>query len=118
VQLTPTGSRGFNPAFDVTPARLVSALITERGVAPASEAGLRELYAADSKSCHVSSSLSMNPSGSRTENAHAQKKPAGAMDGPGGRKESGGDRNRTTAFSLGKSKGRVQVRREMRRDFG
>ncbi|MCX5957688.1 MAG: S-methyl-5-thioribose-1-phosphate isomerase [Cyanobacteria bacterium] len=44
VQLTPTGSRGFNPAFDVTPARLVSALITERGVAPASEAGLRELY--------------------------------------------------------------------------
>ena len=44
VQLTPTGSRGFNPAFDVTPARLVSALITERGVAAASEAGLRELY--------------------------------------------------------------------------
>ena len=44
VQLTPTGSRGFNPAFDVTPARLVSALITERGLAAASEAGLRELY--------------------------------------------------------------------------
>ena len=45
VQLTPTGSRGFNPAFDVTPARLVTALITERGVAAASEAGLRRLYA-------------------------------------------------------------------------
>jgi methylthioribose-1-phosphate isomerase len=45
VQLTPTGSRGFNPAFDVTPARLVTALITERGVAAASEAGLRGLYA-------------------------------------------------------------------------
>jgi methylthioribose-1-phosphate isomerase len=45
VQLTPDGSEGFNPAFDVTPARLVSALITERGVAPASEAGLRGLYA-------------------------------------------------------------------------
>ena len=30
VQLTPTGSRGFNPAFDVTPARLVTALITEK----------------------------------------------------------------------------------------
>jgi methylthioribose-1-phosphate isomerase len=44
VQLTPTGSRGFNPAFDVTPARLVTALITERGVAAASEAGLRGLY--------------------------------------------------------------------------
>jgi methylthioribose-1-phosphate isomerase len=45
VQLTPSGSTGFNPAFDVTPARLVTALITERGVAPASEAGLRGLYA-------------------------------------------------------------------------
>jgi methylthioribose-1-phosphate isomerase len=44
VQLTPTGSRGFNPAFDVTPARLVTALITERGVAAATEAGLRGLY--------------------------------------------------------------------------
>jgi len=44
VQLTPDGSTGFNPAFDVTPARLVTALITERGVAPATEAGLRGLY--------------------------------------------------------------------------
>jgi methylthioribose-1-phosphate isomerase len=44
VQLAPDGSEGFNPAFDVTPARLVTALITERGVAAASEAGLRGLY--------------------------------------------------------------------------
>ncbi|MFZ0407914.1 MAG: S-methyl-5-thioribose-1-phosphate isomerase [Cyanobium sp.] len=44
VQLTPTGSAGFNPAFDVTPARLVTALITERGVAAATEDGLRGLY--------------------------------------------------------------------------
>jgi methylthioribose-1-phosphate isomerase len=44
VQLTPSGSSGFNPGFDVTPARLVSGLITERGMAPASEAGLRGLY--------------------------------------------------------------------------
>jgi len=44
VQLTPDGSPGFNPAFDVTPARLVTALITERGVAEASESGLRGLY--------------------------------------------------------------------------
>jgi len=44
VQLSPDGSTGFNPAFDVTPARLVTALITERGVAAASEAGLRGLY--------------------------------------------------------------------------
>ena len=44
VQLTPDGSAGFNPAFDVTPARLVTALITERGVAAASEEGLKGLY--------------------------------------------------------------------------
>jgi methylthioribose-1-phosphate isomerase len=44
VQLTPDGSPGFNPAFDVTPARLVTALITERGVCAASEVGLKGLY--------------------------------------------------------------------------
>ncbi len=44
VQLTPDGCTGFNPAFDVTPARLVTALITDRGVADASEEGLKELY--------------------------------------------------------------------------
>ena len=44
VRLVPEGTPAFNPAFDVTPARLVTALITERGVAPASEAGLRVLY--------------------------------------------------------------------------
>ncbi|MDA0717298.1 MAG: S-methyl-5-thioribose-1-phosphate isomerase [Cyanobacteria bacterium] len=44
VQLSPDGSAGFNPAFDVTPARLVTGLITERGVAAATEAGLQELY--------------------------------------------------------------------------
>ena len=39
VQLVPDGSDAANPAFDVTPARLVSGLITERGVvAPTAEA--------------------------------------------------------------------------------
>jgi methylthioribose-1-phosphate isomerase len=33
-----------NPAFDVTPARLVTAIITERGVCPASAEGLQRLY--------------------------------------------------------------------------
>lgn len=44
VALTPEGSAAANPAFDVTPARLVTGLITERGVAAASEAGLRRLF--------------------------------------------------------------------------
>ena len=32
VRVAPEGSRAFNPAFDVTPARLVTALVTEEGV--------------------------------------------------------------------------------------
>jgi methylthioribose-1-phosphate isomerase len=44
VRLTPEGSSAANYGFDVTPARLVSALITERGVCPASEAGLEGLF--------------------------------------------------------------------------
>jgi len=44
IAITPEGSAAANPAFDVTPARLVTGLITERGVAEASEAGLRKLF--------------------------------------------------------------------------
>ena len=44
VRVTPAGSPAANPAFDVTPARLVSGLITERGVCPASHEGLLSLY--------------------------------------------------------------------------
>jgi methylthioribose-1-phosphate isomerase len=44
VQVTAPGSPVANPAFDVTPARLVTGLITERGVAPASRAGLAALF--------------------------------------------------------------------------
>ncbi|MGH6959818.1 MAG: S-methyl-5-thioribose-1-phosphate isomerase [Dongiaceae bacterium] len=44
VQLTPDGSPAGNYAFDVTPARLVTGLITERGVCPASREGLLALY--------------------------------------------------------------------------
>ena len=44
VRLTPEGSPAANYGFDVTPARLVTALITERGVCPASEAGLVGLF--------------------------------------------------------------------------
>ncbi len=44
VRVASPGSRAANPAFDITPARLVSGLITERGRCPASEAGLLSLY--------------------------------------------------------------------------
>ncbi|NKE45886.1 S-methyl-5-thioribose-1-phosphate isomerase [Roseomonas frigidaquae] len=44
IRVAAEGSAAANPAFDVTPARLVTGLITERGRCAASEAGLRALY--------------------------------------------------------------------------
>ena len=44
VRIVPGGSLAENYAFDVTPSRLVSGLITERGVSAASKSGLAELY--------------------------------------------------------------------------
>jgi methylthioribose-1-phosphate isomerase len=44
VRVTPLDSPSANPAFDVTPARLVTGLITERGRCEASEAGLARLF--------------------------------------------------------------------------
>jgi methylthioribose-1-phosphate isomerase len=44
VRLTPEGSAAANFAFDVTPARLVTGLITERGICSASEEGVFGLY--------------------------------------------------------------------------
>ncbi len=44
VEITPKGANAANPAFDVTPARLITGLITERGVSPASKEGLAKLF--------------------------------------------------------------------------
>lgn len=44
VLLTPAESPALNYGFDVTPARLVTGLITERGICQASEAGLSALF--------------------------------------------------------------------------
>ena len=44
VQVTPDSTGAGNPAFDVTPARLVTGLITERGVCVASAEALAELF--------------------------------------------------------------------------
>jgi methylthioribose-1-phosphate isomerase len=45
VRVSPDATPSGNPAFDVTPARLVTGLITERGVAPATEQGLKAMFA-------------------------------------------------------------------------
>ena len=44
IRIGPEHSPAANPAFDVTPARLVTGLITERGIAKANREGLLELF--------------------------------------------------------------------------
>lgn len=44
VNIAPEQTRAVNPAFDVTPARLVTGLITERGVCEPSREGLLSLF--------------------------------------------------------------------------
>lgn len=44
VAIAAKGSSAVNPAFDVTPARLVTGLVTERGICAASSEGLAGLY--------------------------------------------------------------------------
>lgn len=44
VRITPADSPAANPAFDVTPARLVTAFITERGVCAADRASIAALF--------------------------------------------------------------------------
>ena len=44
VRISPEATPSANPAFDVTPARLVTGLITERGTAPATAEGLAALF--------------------------------------------------------------------------
>lgn len=46
VDILPPGSEAFNPAFDVTPARLVTGLVTEHGVVPATREGISRVRAA------------------------------------------------------------------------
>ncbi|NCU20239.1 S-methyl-5-thioribose-1-phosphate isomerase [Candidatus Falkowbacteria bacterium] len=44
VQISPDGTPARNPAFDVTPAHLVTGLITERGICTASSEGLAAMF--------------------------------------------------------------------------
>ena len=44
IQIYPKKSKALNLAFDVTPAKYVTALITERGICKASEDDLKRLF--------------------------------------------------------------------------
>ena len=43
-RVAPEGIHVRHPAFDVTPARLITSLVTERGICPATPAGIGHLY--------------------------------------------------------------------------
>lgn len=49
VRIVSSGSPAINPAFDVTPAKFVTALITERGIVMPTEEALVKLYPKESK---------------------------------------------------------------------
>ena len=44
LRILPKGASVINPGFDITPARLVTGLITEKGICEASEEGIRSLF--------------------------------------------------------------------------
>ena len=44
IQIYPKKSKTMNLAFDVTPAKYVTGLITEKGICEASEKGLKKLF--------------------------------------------------------------------------
>ena len=44
VLIAPKSSKAANPGFDITPARLITGLITERGVTKASKTGITRLF--------------------------------------------------------------------------
>jgi methylthioribose-1-phosphate isomerase len=44
VQIVPDGTNAANPAFDVTPAELVTGFVTERGLVAAERGALAALY--------------------------------------------------------------------------
>ena len=44
IQIYPKKSRAMNLAFDVTPAKYVTGLITEKGLCEASTEGLKKLF--------------------------------------------------------------------------
>ena len=44
IRITPIGSKSYNPAFDVTPSKFITGLITEKGICKANKESLKSLY--------------------------------------------------------------------------
>ena len=46
IRILPKSSKVANPGFDISPARLVTGLITEKGICSANEKGIQSLFGA------------------------------------------------------------------------
>ena len=44
IRITPIGGKSYNPAFDVTPSKFITGLITEKGICKANKESLKSLY--------------------------------------------------------------------------
>ncbi len=79
MSIAPAGTNAINPAFDVTPAHLITAIVTERGVArPPFEDSLAELFGASSKKRAPKKPAAKKPAPKRA----AAKKPAAKKAAP------------------------------------
>jgi methylthioribose-1-phosphate isomerase len=61
VRVTPSGSPAANPAFDVTPSRLITGLVTERGRCAATTAGLASLFPEAAPNSWMAAPLTLRP---------------------------------------------------------
>ena len=61
VRVTPAGSAAHNPAFDVTPARLVSGIITEQGVVAANRTGVAQAILSKAETARRNASAEDDP---------------------------------------------------------
>jgi methylthioribose-1-phosphate isomerase len=67
VQAAPDGARAYNPAFDVTPARLITAIITEHGVIrPVSRDAVLKMVPATKKTATKKSTAEKTPPASNS----------------------------------------------------
>ena len=89
VRLAGEGTPVCNPAFDLTPARLISGLVTERGACPATPEGLATLFPerASRPSSALASTRTPRPPGEvrdlRSRNANSSSGPTGCSCNPG-----------------------------------
>ncbi len=85
VRVVPEGSPVANPGFDITPARLVTALVTERGACEPTHAAIAALMRRDAPACGDDRERELERDAHRARAAAAgRQQPDGSHAGPAG----------------------------------